>query len=108
MTIRPTGITADKPRKILRLTWNDGRTSEIAFDALVNACPCEMCVTERNDPNPLKILRPKSTVLEAIVPVGNYAISILWSGGCRYGIFTWDYLSKIANKNGSTFVDPLV
>ena len=97
MNSRPTGITADKSHQLLKLTWNDGTQSAIAFQTLVDACPCEMCVTERNDPNPLKILRPKSTVLEAIVPVGNYGISILWNGGCRYGIFTWDYLRKIAD-----------
>ena len=97
MNIRPTGITADKKQKRLKLNWNDGTASEIDFQILVNACPCEMCVTERNDPNPLKIVRPKSTDLEAIVPVGSYGISILWNGGCRYGIFTWEYLWQIAD-----------
>ena len=103
MNIRPTGITADKKQQLLKLSWNDGTNSAIAFQALVNACPCEMCVTERNDPNPLKILRPKSTDLQAIVPVGNYGISILWNGGCQYGIFTWEYLSRLGDMQaGST------
>ena len=31
--------------------------------------------------------------LLSIEPVGSYALSIVWKGGCRFGIFTWEYLS---------------
>lgn len=101
MNIRPTGITANKTSKRLHLTWNDGAESDLPFELLVAACPCEMCEMERNDPNPLKILRPKSTDLQAIVPVGNYGVNILWNGGCNYGIYTWDYLKKLTDAQVS-------
>jgi DUF971 family protein len=94
--MRPTNITADKTQKLLKLTWADGRTSALSFKLLSDMCPCELCTMERNDPDPLKILRPKTDELEAISAVGNYGISIMWKGGCRYGIYTWEYLAKLA------------
>lgn len=93
--MRPTGITADKTRAVLTITWDDGHTSVLPFKLLSDACPCATCNEERNDPNPLKIIRPKSYELEAINPVGSYAISIVWKGGCRYGIYSWDYLRQL-------------
>ena len=95
--MRPTGITADKTHKLLKLTWDDERVSEISFKLLSDLCPCELCSMERNDTNPLKIMRPRSDELEAINAVGNYGISIMWKGGCRYGIYTWEYLRRLGD-----------
>lgn len=99
--MRPTGITADKTRAVLSVNWEDGHASELPFKLLSDACPCATCNAERNDPNPLKILRPHSYELEAINPVGNYAINIMWKGGCRYGIYSWDFLEKLATMKSS-------
>jgi DUF971 family protein len=96
--MRPTNITADKTQKLLKLTWGNGRTSALSFKLLSDMCPCELCTMEReerNSTNPLKILRPKSDELEAISAVGNYGVSIMWKGGCRYGIYTWEFLGKL-------------
>jgi DUF971 family protein len=93
--MRPTGITADKTKAILTITWDEGPRSELPFKLLSDACPCATCNEERNDPNPLKIIRPRSYELEAINPVGSYAISIMWQGGCRYGIYSWEYLRQL-------------
>lgn len=94
--MRPTGITADRTRAILTVIWDDGRAVEYPFKLLSDLCPCATCNEERNNPNPLKIIRPKSSELEAINAVGSYAINIMWKGGCRYGIYSWDFLEQIA------------
>ena len=95
--MRPTAITADKTQKRLKLTWDDGQVNDVSFKLLSDLCPCELCDMERKDTNPLKILRPRSDELEAINAVGSYGIGIIWKGGCRYGIYTWEYLAKIAS-----------
>ena len=95
--MRPTGITADKTRAVLIVNWDDGHIAELPFKLLSDLCPCATCNDERNNPDPLKIIRPKSSELEAINAVGSYAISIIWKGGCRYGIYSWDYLAKLAD-----------
>lgn len=95
--MRPTAITADRNRAILTINWDDGSTVDYPFTLLSDACPCATCNEERNDPNPLKIIRPRSYELESINPVGSYAINITWKGGCRYGIYSWDYLASLAS-----------
>jgi DUF971 family protein len=42
------------------------------------------------------VIHARSYELEAIHPVGGYAINIVWKGGCRYGIYSWDYLRQLA------------
>ena len=103
--MRPTGITADKTRRQLGITWDDGRATEIPFKVLSELCPCEVCQMERaafqNDPNPLKLMPAKPDELDAINAVGSYGINLIWKGGCRYGIYTWDYLRQLADQHGT-------
>lgn len=65
--------------------------------ALSAACPCAQCNDERQKLaeaglDPVVHYKPKSSYLEHIEPVGSYAINIVWKDGCRYGIYTWDFL----------------
>jgi DUF971 family protein len=94
--MHPTSITADRARGILTVTWDDGKASELSFKLLSDMCPCAVCNAERNNPDPLKVIHARSYELEAIHPVGGYAINIVWKGGCRYGIYSWDYLRQLA------------
>jgi len=94
--MHPTSITADRARGILTVTWDDGKVSELPFKLLSDMCPCAVCNAERNNPDPLKVIHARSYELEAIHPVGGYAINIVWKGGCRYGIYSWDYLRQLA------------
>jgi DUF971 family protein len=84
--MRPTGITANRTAATLSVSWDDGSASTISFKVLSDLCPCELCESERNNPDPLKIIRPRSYELEAINPVGSYAVNIMWKAGCHYGI----------------------
>jgi len=95
--MQPTGITADRTNALLIITWDDGERSEIPFKLLSDLCPCATCNEERQNSDPLKIVRARSYELETIVPVGNYAINIIWRGGCRFGLYSWEYLRKIAD-----------
>ncbi|MDW8352290.1 MAG: DUF971 domain-containing protein [Anaerolineae bacterium] len=106
--MRPTGIVADKAKAILTIAWDDGEVSQLPFKVLSDMCPCATCAAERNNPDPLKIIRPRSYELEAINPVGNYAINIMWKGGCRFGIYSWEYLREISgliNRSSGTSAD---
>jgi DUF971 family protein len=94
--MRPTGISADRASATLTVTWDNQDPSTVSFKTLSDACPCELCESERRNPDPLKILRARSYDLEAINPVGAYAINIMWRGGCHYGIYKWEYLAHLA------------
>ncbi len=99
-TPRPTGITADRDRKILVITWNDGHLSEYPFAGLREACPCAECRGGHENmggpPDPGVFFIPlspaKSDRLTDLQAVGNYALQFTWADGHQYGIYTWDYL----------------
>lgn len=93
--MRPTAITADKTRATLVITWDDGLISELPFGFLSAWCPCAVCTEQRNASNPRSSTPATSVELEAIQPVGSYAINIVWKDGCRYGIYTWEYLREL-------------
>lgn len=78
----------------LRLTWSDGHQGEPGYDYLRGWCPCAGCqghtgLTIRYQPPPAPVTP------ESIQPVGNYAISILWSDGHGTGIYRFDFLRQI-------------
>lgn len=102
--IRPTGITADRNRAILMVAWSDGHSTNYPFPALSAACPCANCNDERQKliskgQDPVKDFTPKSIYLQHIEPVGAYAINIVWKDGCRFGIYSWDYLLEMDEHN---------
>lgn len=103
MSERPTGITANKTKRELTITWNDGHTSVYPFDLLRAACPCASCrgghenMKPEPDPNVffLKMVESPSTRLSNVVATGSYAITLVWEDGHDYGIYNWHYLRAL-------------
>lgn len=80
----------------LRLTWSDGHSAEISYDDLRGWCPCAGCQGHSN----LKIRfqpPPRPVDVQAIAPVGNYALSIAFSDGHGTGIYRYDFLREIGS-----------
>jgi DUF971 family protein len=93
------GPTEDGAR--LRIAWRDGVVSELEPRALRLLCPCAGCVDEITG---VRVLRPES-VDDGIYPtaihdVGRYALQFVWSDGHSTGIYTFDYLRKLADQEG--------
>ena len=83
----------EKERK-LRLTWSDEHTADFDYDYVRGYCPCAGCqghgsmrIDFHQPPQPV---RP-----EKIEPVGNYAISIVWSDQHATGIYRFDFLRDL-------------
>ncbi len=78
----------------LRLTWSDGHSAEYDYDYLRGFCPCAGC--QGHSGLKIRFLPPAQPVAPATIkPVGNYAISILWSDGHGTGIYRFDFLRRI-------------
>lgn len=78
----------------LRLTWSDDHTLELDYDLLRGWCPCAGCQGHENVE--VRFHPPPAPVTPtSIEPVGNYAVSILWSDGHGTGIYRYDYLRKL-------------
>jgi len=91
-----------KPRNIavagreLALAWADGHESYLPFDDLRRDCPCAMCRGHHEaKPDPLRIVKAPAAgeiSIVRLVPVGAYAVQIVWSDGHDTGIHAFESL----------------
>jgi DUF971 family protein len=49
--------------------------------------------------NPGKVLTPKAFELVRITGVGGYAVQPVWADGHSTGIYSFDYLKRVAGEN---------
>jgi DUF971 family protein len=87
---------------ILAIAWDDGRESFFDFETLRRACPCASCKGETNvmveyKPKP-QTFTPASFELRGWQYVGGYAIQPQWADGHASGIYSFQYLSELENK----------
>jgi DUF971 family protein len=85
----------------LAVKWDDGAESFISLETLRHACPCAGCKGETDImgnvyKNPEQRLAPKAFELIRFIVVGGYAIQPVWADGHATGIFSFDYLKRIA------------
>ncbi len=91
----PTHVAVSKSRGIT-IHWGDGHRSEYALGYLRDHCPCATCaeVHRGQSASPFPMFKP-AVRLNAVEPVGNYALRLIWSDGHSTGIYTWEYLRSI-------------
>jgi DUF971 family protein len=85
----------------LAIRWDDGGEDFIPLEKLRRACPCAGCKGEVDIlgnlyKNPEKPFAPNSFELVKISSVGGYAIQPVWADGHNSGIFSFDYLRRLA------------
>jgi DUF971 family protein len=87
----------------LAVKWEDDRESFIPLEKLRRACPCAGCIGERDvmgtlhkGPDPK--FSPQSFQLKRLAKVGGYAIQPVWCDGHASGIFSFEYLRRIAGE----------
>jgi DUF971 family protein len=80
----------------LALAWADGHESYLPFDDLRGRCPCSLCRAQREAPSdPLRIVKAPArgeVTIRNLVPVGAYAVQIVWSDGHDTGIHSFESL----------------
>jgi DUF971 family protein len=85
----------------LAIKWDDGGESFIPLEKLRRLCPCAGCMGETDILgnvyiNPSQELSSSAFELKRIVSVGGYAIQPVWADGHATGIFSFDYLRRVA------------
>lgn len=98
--IKPSSITANRPKKQLEVTWEDDHHSTYPFTLLRLGCPCVSCRGGHEKmggpPDPMifskQVEDSPAYHLVAINMVGSYAVSPVWEDGHEFGIFNWQYL----------------
>ena len=88
----------------LAVKWDDGSESFISLEKLRRHCPCAGCKGETDIlgnvyKNSETKLSPAAFELKRFVSVGGYAIQPVWADGHATGIYSFDYLKRVADKN---------
>ena len=101
MTLCPNAIRLDKKRRVLEIPWNDGQSSEYAWNGLRAACPCAGCrgghenMGVAPDASVFSLTPVQSFTLDRVEIAGNYALQLHWSDGHKSGIYSWEYLRAL-------------
>ena len=85
----------------LAIRWDDGSESFVPLEKLRRACPCAGCKGEVDImgnlyKNPDLPLKPASFQLRSIANVGTYAVQFYWGDGHSTGLYSFDYLRRVA------------
>jgi DUF971 family protein len=99
MPLEPTNI--QQIGNELAISWNDGTESYLDLGLLRKSCPCAACGGE---PDVLgNIARPNVTYsdesfrLRSFGIVGGYAVQPQWADGHNTGIYSFQYLRRLAD-----------
>ena len=97
----PTDITAMDKGRVLEVAFDDGHVIRLTAERLRVESPS--AEVQGHSPSQKKIVTGKENVaIVAIDPVGNYAIKIVFDDGHDTGLYSWDYLRKLAELTGSS------
>jgi DUF971 family protein len=99
LAVRPIDITTFPSE--LALKWDNGGESFIPLETLRRFCPCAACMGETDVMGqvykaPARPYTDHSFVLTGVSEVGGYGLQPRWGDGHATGIYTWDYLRRLA------------
>jgi DUF971 family protein len=85
----------------LAIKWNDGSETFVSLEKLRRCCPCAGCKGEMDVmgnlyKGPEKSLSPAAFRLVRIETVGTYAVQPVWADAHATGIYSFDYLKRVA------------
>jgi DUF971 family protein len=85
----------------LAVRWENGGESFVKLEKLRRCCPCAGCKGEVDVmghlyKNPDRPLSPQAFRLVRIQNVGGYAVQPVWGDGHQTGLYSYDYLQKVA------------
>ena len=86
----------------LAVKWDDGSETFISLEQLRRHCPCAGCKGETDImgnvyKNPEKPLTAGAFDLTRLTTVGGYAIQPTWADGHNTGIYSFEYLKRVAS-----------
>ena len=92
----PLEVHLSKDKRVLTLTYEGGMKRELQAEYLRVESPS--AEVRGHHPSERQTVAGKRLVtLQAIEPVGNYALRLRFSDGHDTGLFAWDYLAELAD-----------
>ena len=102
----PSEIRLHKDRKILSVTFEKAESFDLAAEYLRVKSPS--AEVQGHSPDERKAVPGKRNVgIMEVLPVGNYAVRLVFDDMHSTGIFGWDYLLELGRNHGKYWQDYL-
>ena len=102
--IWPTEIRLHKDRKTLTVIFGDGASFDLAAEYLRVKSPS--AEVQGHSPDERKTVPGKRNVeIIEVLPVGNYAVRLVFDDMHSTGIFGWDYLLELGRNKAAYWQD---
>ena len=89
----PVDISLNPAKDTLTVTWEDGGTSALPAELLRVESPSAE-VQGHGSGQKATPAGKRGVTIDAIAPVGNYAVKLVFSDGHDTGLFTWETLHR--------------
>jgi DUF971 family protein len=104
--ISPTEIKLLRAENLLQITFSDATQASLPAEYLRVESPS--AEVQGHGPGQRQLVTGKRNVaITAIEPTGNYAIRLTFSDGHNTGIYSWDFLHKLAQEQSVRWADYL-
>ena len=102
----PVALTVHQQSRALEIEFDDGRVFRIPFELMRVYSPS--AEVQGHGPGQETLQTGKrEVVIDAIEPVGHYAVKPTFSDGHDTGLFTWDYLYRLGSQQDELFAQYL-
>jgi len=102
----PTELRLAKDRRTLRIAFDDGERYELSAEYLRVKSPS--AEVQGHAPEERKTIAGKRDVMILeVLPVGNYAVRLVFDDMHSTGIYGWDYLRDLGQNHASYWQDYL-
>ncbi|MCA1931154.1 DUF971 domain-containing protein [Rheinheimera sp.] len=90
--------------KLLDVRFNDGQQFQLSAEFLRVFSPS---AEVRGHGKPQLVSHKKAVTITQIVPVGLYAVKLVFDDGHQTGLYSWDYLAKLGAQQKELWADYL-
>lgn len=102
----PTALNVRTQSRVLEISFDDGKEFSLSFELLRVYSPSAEVRGHGKGQEVLQIGK-RNVGVNAVEPVGNYAVKPVFSDGHESGIFTWDYLYWLGDNQDKLRLDYL-
>jgi DUF971 family protein len=100
----PTALTVHGQSRVLEISFSDGASFKIPFELMRVYSPSAEVKGHGPGQETLQTGKREVTI-EALEPVGNYAVKPVFSDGHQSGLFSWDYLYQLGAEQSRLWDD---
>ncbi len=100
----PVNITVHSQSRVLEISFSDGAEFRIPFELMRVYSPSAE-VAGHGPGQEILQTGKRDVTLNALEPVGNYAVQPAFSDGHNTGIFSWDYLYFLGSQQDKLWAD---